>query len=190
MPRIDAATVAEHHLKRRRALLAAAAALMASDGVEAVTLGAVGAAAGLARSSVYQYFDSSAALIAAVVEDAIPRAAAELARAVAAEQTPGAKVAAWVRAYVAAVTDPAHRALAEVGGLTLPADCQERIDALHAARAAPLVAALSELGTRDPALTAWLVEGIARAAAERINDGAPPEHVQRRTLQFVADALR
>ncbi len=52
MPRIDAPTVAEHHQMRRAALMAAAGDLLATQGVESVTLGAVGAAAGLARSSV------------------------------------------------------------------------------------------------------------------------------------------
>ena len=61
MPRIDAPTVAEHHAQRRAALLAAAEELLAEQGVEAVTPAAVGARAGLARSSVYQYFSSSPA---------------------------------------------------------------------------------------------------------------------------------
>ncbi|MGB8020339.1 MAG: TetR family transcriptional regulator, partial [Candidatus Nanopelagicales bacterium] len=79
MPRIDAPTVAEHHQMRRAALIAAANDLLATEGVEAVTLGAVGAAAGLARSSVYQYFDSTGSLLAELVEQEVPRATAHLA---------------------------------------------------------------------------------------------------------------
>ena len=190
MPKIEAATVAEHHQMRRAALIDAAAELLASQGVEAVTLAAVGSAAGLARSSVYQYFDSSGAVLAAVVEAAIPRAAASMASAVQSAADPQARVLAWVRAYLAAVTDPAHRALADLGGLNLPAECQERIDALHAARAAPLVSALTELGTDEPDLTAALIEGIARAGAERINAGASSERVHHRIAQLVRAALR
>lgn len=189
MPKIEAATVAEHHQMRRAALIGAAADLLARDGVEAVTLAAVGSAAGLARSSVYQYFDSTGAVLAAVVEAAIPRAAASMATAVESAPDPRAKVLAWVRAYLAAVTDPAHRALADLGGLTLPSECQDRIDALHAAKAAPLVSALTDLGTDDPQLTAALIEGIARVGAERINAGASPERVQRRVAHFVSAAL-
>ena len=189
MPRIEAATVAEHHQMRRAALIDAAADLLAREGIEAVTLGAVGSAAGLARSSVYQYFDSSGALLAAVVEAAIPRAATSMATAVESASGPEARALAWVRAYLAAVTDPAHRALADLGGLNLPAGCQERIDALHAARAAPLVSALTDLGTDAPELTAALIEGIARAGAERINAGASPDDVQRRVIHVVRAAL-
>ena len=91
MPRIDAPTVAEHHARRRAALVAAGADLLASGGVEAVTLGAVGSATGLARSSVYQYFDSAPALLAAVVEEVFPRSTAKLRAAVERAATPEAK---------------------------------------------------------------------------------------------------
>jgi AcrR family transcriptional regulator len=189
MPKIEAATVVEHHQMRRDALIGAAAELLAREGVEAVTLAAVGSAAGLARSSVYQYFDSSGAVLAAVVEAAIPRAGASMATAVESAATPEAKVLAWVSAYLVAVTDPAHRALAGLGGLNLPTECQDRIDALHAAQAAPLVSALTDLGADDAHLTAALIEGVARAGAERINAGASPERVHRRTTHFVRAAL-
>ena len=190
MPRIEAATVAEHHRMRRAALIAAASDLLAGQGVRAVTPAAVGAAAGLARSSVYQYFDSSGALLAAVVEAAIPQAAASMETAVRSADGPQDRVLAWVRAYLAAVTDPVHKALTDLSGLALPPGCRARIDELHAAQAAPLVQALSDLGAPDPELTAGLVEGIARAAAGRINSGSPAELVQRRTLDFVRAALR
>lgn len=190
MPRIEAATVAEHHLMRRAALIEAASDLLAHEGVDAVTLAAVGSAAGLARSSVYQYFDSSADVLAALVEEAIPRAAASMEAAVRSVEGPEERVVAWVHAYLAAATEPTHRALADLGGLGLPPECRVRIDELHAAQAAPLVHALSDLDADDPELTAGLIEGIARAAAARINAGAPAEPVRRRTMDFVRAALR
>ena len=188
MPRIEAPTVVEHHQMKRAALLEAATEIVTTEGVEAVTLAAVGAAAGLARSSVYQYFDSTASLLAAVIEAAIPRAAAQMAAAVARAGTPEAKVTTWVRAYVRAATDPHHRAIA-TGELGLPDECRARIVELHAAQAAPLVAALNALGTPDPELVAALVEGMARAAAERINNGSTPGQVLARTLQVVRAAI-
>ena len=84
MPRIEAPRVAEHHARQRRALLDAAHALLAETG-EAPSMAAVGRRAGLARSSVYQYFDSPGALLHAVVTDVFPTwmcAAAALAAAV------------------------------------------------------------------------------------------------------------
>ena len=60
MPRISAPTVAQHRMRQRDALLHAATELLVSGGLSAVTPAAVGAAAGLARPSVYQYFSSGA----------------------------------------------------------------------------------------------------------------------------------
>src|SRR5665811_1213333 len=78
MPKISAPTVAEHRSRQRKALLHAATKLLVDGGVNAVTPAAVGAAAGLARPSVYQYFSSGADILAAVIEDAFPRANEEL----------------------------------------------------------------------------------------------------------------
>ena len=189
MPRIEAPTVAEHHRMRRAALIEAAAGIVTTEGVEGVTLAAVGATAGLARSSVYQYFDSTPSLLAAVIETAIPRAGAQMAAAVARAGNPEAKVTAWVRAYVRAATDPQHRAMAS-RELGLPEECRARIDELHAAQAAPLVQALEALGTKDAELVAALVAGMARAAAQRINEGLPAGRVLTRTIQVVQAAIR
>lgn len=189
MPRIDAPTVAEHHQMRRAALMAAAGDLLASQGVESVTLGAVGAAAGLARSSVYQYFDSTGSLLAALVEQEVPRATAHLAAVVAKESEPSAKVEAFVKASLRAATDDKHRAMAELGWSDLPPECQARLAELHQEQLAPLVGALEELGTRDPQITATLIYGLVRTAATAINAGAPRTKVTRETLALMRSGV-
>ncbi|HEX6887013.1 MAG TPA: TetR family transcriptional regulator [Candidatus Nanopelagicales bacterium] len=188
MPRIDAPTVAEHHARRRAALVAAAGDLLATEGVEGVTLAAAGAAAGLARSSVYQYFDSAGSLLAATVEAALPRATAELAAAVARAGAPLDRVEAWVRASVAGGTDPAHRSMADLGGMQLPEACRARLAELHAAQQAPLEAALAEHGVAEPALVAELLSGLVRTAAASINAGADAAAVTQRAVALVLGA--
>ena len=96
---------------------------------------------------------------------------------------------AWVRAYLAAATDPTHRAISDLGTLGLPAECRQPVAALHAAQAAPLVDALATLGVDAPELTAAFVEAITRAAAGRINAGGQAEPIQRRTVEFIHAAL-
>ncbi|WP_406673984.1 helix-turn-helix domain-containing protein [Nonomuraea sp. N2-4H] len=71
MPRIQAPTVAEHRAAQRRALLDAAREILAETG-RPPTLARVAERAGLARSSLYQYFRSSGDLLNAVVEDVFP----------------------------------------------------------------------------------------------------------------------
>lgn len=72
MPRIQAATVAEHRAARLRALLDAGRAVVTETG-RPPTLGAVAGRAGMARPSVYEYFSSSDDLLAALAEDITPR---------------------------------------------------------------------------------------------------------------------
>ena len=189
MPRIEAPTVAEHHQMRRAALIAAAGDLLATEGVEAVTLGAVGGAAGLARSSVYQYFDSTGSLLAALVEQEVPRATAHLAAVVARAGDPGGKVEAFVKASLRAATDDNHRATAAIGWADLPPECRARLAELHREQLAPLVAALTELGTRDPQITATLIYGLVRSAAATINTGTPRTRVTRETLSLIRTGL-
>lgn len=83
MPKINASTVAEHRVRQREALIRAAIDILVNEGAAAVSPAAVGARVGLARSSVYQYFDSSAALLATIVEEAFRRSNEALADAMA-----------------------------------------------------------------------------------------------------------
>jgi AcrR family transcriptional regulator len=189
MPRIDAPTVAEHHEWRRAALLEAATALLADGGVDALTLAAVGPAAGLARSSVYQYFDSAPALLAAVVEDAFPRATTRITDAVSRARDPRAQVDAYVTVALEVATDPTHRSLATLARSSLPEPCQARIVELHREQLAPLRDAITALGVDDPALTTRLLAGLVQAAAQAIVDGAPRTRVRRRTLALVHEGL-
>ena len=189
MPRIDAPTVAEHHRRRRAALLAAATDVLAEQGLEGLTVTAVGSAAGLARSSVYQYFASTPALLAAVVEDAMPRSTARLAAAVSRARTPSGKVDAYLRTALAAATEPTQRSMHALESAQLPADCQDRLVELHQQQYAPLRCALVELGVEQPDLTMRLLLGLLHAAAAELNRGAPKATVLRRTRALVQHGL-
>ena len=66
-PKIQEATIREQRQMRQRQLMDAALSLAMEDGVGSVTVSAVAKRAGLARSSIYEYFASSADLIADLV---------------------------------------------------------------------------------------------------------------------------
>jgi len=189
MPKIDAPTVAEHHRRRREALLAATERLLAEEGVDGVTLGAVGAQAGLARSSVYQYFDSAPALLAALVEDRMPRSLAQLGADTADAGDPAARVDAFIRSALRTTTDTTHRALSAVADADLPEECAARLAELHLGQQAPLRAALADLGDPDPALTAQLVMGLVDSATRAVERGATLDAVVDRTLALVHSGL-
>ena len=131
MPKIRAATLAEHRQLQRDALLEAARALLAEGGMEALSFPNLARRTGLARSSVYEYFGSRAAVVAELCAVDFPAWAAEIAEAVAAERTPAARVEAYVRAQLALAGDPRHRAVAAISAGELDDTARERIRASH-----------------------------------------------------------
>ena len=189
MPRIEAPTVAEHHALRRAALLDAGRTLLADSGVEAVTPAAVGAAAGIARSSVYQYFDSTVALLAAIVEDSFPRATDQLRGAVDAAGTPRERVRAYLSTALRLATDPEHRSFDTLATSALPEEFRVRVAALHREQYAPLASALSELGIEDVALAGQLISGLLTGAARAVVAGAEVDRVERALLDAVMGGI-
>ncbi len=130
MPRIEAPTLAEHQALRRSALVQAAAQILAVDGPHAITPAAVAAMAGLARSSTYQYFPSTAALIRAGVEEFFRAAMERIETEVPAEGAPMDRI----EAYIASTLDSAvsgHTAMMRLSSLDLPKECHDRVRELH-----------------------------------------------------------
>lgn len=188
MPRIEAPTVAEHHAMRRAALVAAARELFADGGAAAVTPAAVAGRAGLARTSVYQYFPSTDALVAAALEATFAAANGALAEAVARAGDPRARVRAYVRAaLLLAARD--HGSFRGLSLADLPPDCAGRVGELHAEMLAPLRAALVELGVADPDVVTVLVLGAVSGAAEVVERGGDPEATAATVLAFVDAGL-
>lgn len=171
MPRIRAATVAEHRGQQRRALLAAARALLAETG-EVPSMGAVGRRVGLARSSVYQYFASSDELLAAVVADVFPSWAAQVLTTVAAAGDPGSRVWAYVEANVdlfASAEQAVARALTRVVD---PQVLSGPVHAFHARLQAPLHEALTDLGEPEPEAMAQHINAMIMQASHDLEDAA------------------
>lgn len=185
MPKISAATVTEHRANQRSALVAAATSLLVNGGVSAVTPAAVGAAAGLSRPSVYQYFDSGAAIVAAIIEDAFPPANAALAAALADKDEPRERINVYVRETLALAAAGSHRPAAALRGATLTDSCRARIAELHREQAAPFIAALAALGVPELAITSRLLGGMIESAMDAVEAGADLDAVTARTLALV-----
>jgi AcrR family transcriptional regulator len=150
MPKINASPVAGHRAQQREALIGAAIDILVNEGAAAVTPAAVGARAGLTRSSVYQYFDSSAAPLATITEDAFRRSNAALNRAMAAANGPVERVEAFVRESLRLAAEGAHRpAVAHTDAGLHPA-CQKRLLELHLEQVEPFRAAVRQLGAPSP----------------------------------------
>jgi AcrR family transcriptional regulator len=189
MPKISAPTVAEHRARQRTALLRAATDILVNDGIGAVTPAAVGAAAGLARPSVYQYFSSGSAIIAAIIEDVFPRANQILADSIASASTPSERLDTYIRETLRLAAEGYHRPASALAGATLPPECVTRLTDLHREQAAPFRQALSELGVPDPPLTAPLLGGIIEAGMKLVEAGHSLVAVTERTTALMHAAI-
>ncbi|MBB5936010.1 AcrR family transcriptional regulator [Streptomyces zagrosensis] len=189
MPRIRAASVAEHRTMQRSALLDAARTLLSEGGTDALTFPALAERTGLARSSVYEYFRSRAAVVEELCAADFPIWAAEVEAAMERADTAEAKIEAYVRQQLALVGDRRHRAVVAISAGELDAGAREKIRAAHGGLIAMVVEALGALGHEEPRLTAMLLQGVVDAAVRRIELGAA-ENPGRITDTAVAVALR
>ncbi len=133
MPRIRAATIDEHKALTRTAILAAARDLIDEHGTADISLGEMALAAGVGRTTSYEYFSDRDDVIASLVEEELPVILADLIGAIDTGLSPPERlgeIACKMVEFVA--TDRVlgvilHR---EVGRLGL--DAQARIRASHA----------------------------------------------------------
>ncbi|MCX4883862.1 MULTISPECIES: TetR/AcrR family transcriptional regulator [unclassified Streptomyces] len=181
--------MAEHRSMQRAALLDAARSLLSEGGTEALTFPALAERTGLARSSVYEYFRSRAAVVEELCAVDFPLWAAEVAAAMEREESAEATVEAYVRQQLALVGDRRHRAVVAISASELDAGARERIRAAHGGLVAMIGEALGELGHAEPRLAAMLLQGIVDAAVRRIELGAAEDPAEI-TDAAVAMALR
>lgn len=157
---------------QRRALLDAARTLLSEGGTEALTFPALAERTGLARSSVYEYFRSRAAVVEELCAVDFPVWAAEVEAAMERVDTPDGKIEAYVRRQLALVGDRRHRAVVAISAGELDAGAREKIRAAHGGLIAMIVEALAALGHDQPRLAAMLLQGVVDAAVRRIELGA------------------
>ncbi|WP_458246771.1 TetR/AcrR family transcriptional regulator [Streptomyces sp. MAI_2237] len=164
--------MAEHRSMQRAALLDAARSLLSEGGTEALTFPALAERTGLARSSVYEYFRSRAAVVEELCQVDFPVWAAEVAAAMEREDAAEDRIEAYVRRQLELVGDRRHRAVVAISASELDAGARERIRAAHGGLVTMIVEALAEMGHAEPRLAAMLVQGVVDAAVRRIELGA------------------
>lgn len=177
---------------QRDALLDAARSLLSEGGTEALTFPALAERTGLARSSVYEYFGSRAAVVEELCAVDFPVWAAEVEAAMAGARTPEAKVEAYVRQQLALVGDRRHRAVVAISAGELDEGAREKIRAAHGSLIAMIVEALAERGHARPRLAAMLLQGVVDAAVRRIELGAAedPAEIEEAAVSMTLRGVR
>jgi len=73
VPRIRAASIAEHKAQTRREIIDAASKLFQQQGYAETSLGDVAAFVGIGRTTLYEYFSDKEDILATMVEESLPQ---------------------------------------------------------------------------------------------------------------------
>ena len=190
MPKIQAPTIAAHRELRRQQLMAAAMALAIEGGAEAVTVSAVAHRAGLSRSSIYEYFSSSADLIADLVLEELDYYTTRLAEAIKDATDPFEKIELWIAEGLRYVEDGRHMLVKSLNTVSTPEFRKEEISLGHRRLISPLRQALVETGIKEIASAAAFLQSITDAASVRIDAGNDAELEIRNAVSFAIAGLR
>ena len=190
MPKISAPSIVEHREFRRQQLISAALELALGEGAEAVTVAAVAKKAGLARSSIYEYFASSADLIADLILEELDYYSNRLAAAIIVATDPFEKIEHWIAEGLRYVADGRHMLVKSLNTISTPEFRKEEIAMGHRKMIAPLRQALAETGIKDPAAAAAFLSSVTDAASIRIDAGNDAELEIQRASTFALAGLR
>jgi len=190
MPKIVTETLAQHRDWRRGQLIEAAAAIALESGGAAVTVAAVAARAGLSRTSVYEYFASSADLAADLVIEELKLFADELAQISAEGTTSIESIDLWIAGSLQYIADGRHLLAKALNAIDLPRNRSAAIVAAHGALLAPLRTLLEELGVLDVNFALSLIQSTTDGASRRIERGDDAESVISSTREFCIAGLK
>ena len=189
MPKIETQTLSQHRDWRRSQLIEAAAAIALESGGAAITVAAVAARAGLSRTSVYEYFASSADLAADLVIDELNSFAQELKKISEAGSTPIEAIDLWIEGSLQYIADGRHLLAKALNAIDLPRNRSAAIGMAHGALLAPLRSKLEELGISDIHFALTLIQSTTDGASRRIESGDDAELVIQSTREFCTAGL-
>ena len=189
MPRINAATVAEHRAHQRQALLDAAREALLDGGYPALSFSELARRTGLARPTVYSYFQTKEEIVIALCEIELPRVGAETDEAVARANGPREQLAAFVGAQLRAARERRYRIAHALVDAPLSDETRRTIMVLHHELMPSAVPIFTELGHPDPAIAAALLQGLINAAVSAMDAGESPRRIARATIDAALSGL-
>ena len=190
MPKIQAPTVVLHRELRRQQLMDAAMGLALASGAESITVAAVAAKAGLARSSIYEYFASSADLVADLVLEELDYYTQRLATATQGAQDPFERIELWISESLRYVADGRHMLVKSLNTIDTPDARKDEILMGHRRMMAPLQEAITQTGVADVRVAAALLSSVTDAASIRIDAGNEAELEIQSAVAFALAGLR
>jgi AcrR family transcriptional regulator len=186
-PKIQAATVVEQRQMRQRQLIDAALSIALESGAANITVAAVAKRAGLARSSMYEYFSSSADLIADLVIEELALYQKRLAQAVKGTEDPYQHIELWIAEALQYVVDGRHMLIKSLNAAAIPEFRRDEISQGHRNLMTTISAPLQEIGLTDIRGAMSYLQNTIEAASVRIESGSDSE-LEIRSAQIYAIA--
>lgn len=190
MPKIHTEKLAEHRDWRRHQLIEAAASIALESGGEAVTVASVAERAGLSRTSVYEYFASSADLTADLVIEELNNFVKILSEAISEPTNYELAIKEWIAAALHYIADGRHLLAKALSSTSTPKDRAAEIGAAHRALLFPLHQSLKSIGISDVPQALALVQSATDVASKRIEGGADAEIEIASTTAFCLAGLK
>ena len=190
MPKINTEKLAQHREWRRQQLIDAAAAIALESGGEAVTVASVAERAGLSRTSVYEYFASSAELTADLVIDELNGFVSALTEAIKNPENPELAIEQWITAALRYIADGRHLLAKALSATDTPKDRAAEIGASHRALLAPLRNSLEKMQISDITQAMALIQSATDVATKRIEGGADADFEIATTTAFCIAGLK
>ena len=186
-PKIQEATVVEQRQMRQRQLIDAALAIALESGAANITVAAVAKRAGLARSSMYEYFSSSADLIADLVIEELALYQKRLAQAVKGTEDPYQHIELWIAEALQYVVDGRHMLIKSLNAAAIPDFRRDEISQGHRNLMTTISAPLQDIGLTDIRGAMSYLQNTIEAASVRIESGSDSE-LEIRSAQIYAIA--
>ena len=190
MPRIKSEKLASHRDWRRSQLIEAAASIALESGGDAITVASVAARAGLSRTSVYEYFASSADLVADLVIDELDGFTEILTDAISDSDEPIDALEKWIESSLMYIADGRHLLAKALNATVLPRERSAAIGAAHRKLLAPLHSNLEALGITDVGQSLTFIQSLTDAASKRIEAGFDAKTEIKKTTTFVIAGIR
>jgi len=189
-PRIQAATVVEQRQMRQRQLIDAALSIALESGAANITVAAVAKRAGLARSSMYEYFSSSADLIADLVIEELALYQKRLAHAVKGTEDPCQHIELWIAEALQYVVDGRHMLIKSLNAAAIPEFRRDEISQGHRNLMTTISAPLQKIGLTDIRGAMSYLQNTIEAASVRIESGSDSELEIRNAQVYAIAGLR
>ena len=189
-PKIAEATIGEQRAMRQRQIIDAAMSLALESGAPSVTVAAVAKRAGISRSLVYEYFSSSADLIADLVLEELEYYKNRLMTAVQGVTDPYEYIELWISEALQYVADGSHLLVKSLNTVAAPEFRKAEIVQGHRNMMATIIQPIQEISISDLGLAVSYLQSAIDAAAKRIDAGNEAAPEIRYAQRFAIAGLR